>query len=170
MARFLRDEVLTTLTIDEDALRQLHSAFQARVSSMPERPQENSGGEAGGSINYVIRFDNKGYRIFTIDELIDYFGQAKCVDWIIINAESRTSLQSNRLVGSYMELRLDARNPNLCLLTVSSDSGDWVDASFSSVIDVLARCKNHNGWARSAWSALAIQLGGVFFAFLYRTS
>jgi hypothetical protein len=36
MAHFLRDEILTNLTIDEEALTQISHVFAARAATMPE--------------------------------------------------------------------------------------------------------------------------------------
>src|SRR5574341_1633629 len=65
-----------------------------------------------------------------------------------------------------MELRLDNKEPNASILQVSSDHGDWVDASFAATKDVLSKARNRSAWMRGAWSQLAIQLGGVFAGFL----
>ncbi|MEX0660260.1 MAG: hypothetical protein WEA58_05585 [Balneolaceae bacterium] len=164
MASFLRDEQVENLTISEERIIQFDQAFLTRSLTVPERVEDPN-----DTLVYyynVIRFDNKGYRVFSIDELKSYFNQADQVERVIFTIESKDSLNSNRATGSYMELRLDASNSSNCYLVVSSEDADWVDASFSNVKEILDKCKNKHGLARGAWSELSIQLSGVLIGFL----
>lgn len=162
MAQFLRDERIANLTINRDALIQLAAVFEKRYKVLPiqQNQIENK------FLFYVIRFDNKGYRVFSIEELLEYFDQAKEVERIVMIAESGTSISSNRNVGVHLELWLDERDQNLCHISVTSDDSNWVDASFSAVHETLNKFKNKNSWARSDWMQLLIQLGGVFLGFV----
>jgi hypothetical protein len=162
MPHFLRDERLENLTITEGRLKQLEEVFRVRLESVPEHSEGN---EPNAVISYVIRFDNKGYRVFSLDDLIKYFRQADYVERVIFNIDSKTSLQTTRNLGTFMELRLENKDINASFLQVSSDDGDWVNASFSVTKEVLSKCKNLNRWARSIWSHLIIQIGGVFVGF-----
>lgn len=85
---------------------------------------------------------------------------------MVFTVESVESLRSNRQYGTYIELRLDQKDPNASLLSATSDDKDWVDSAFSAVLDVLARCKNLNGWVRSPAMGFAIQLCGVALGFV----
>ena len=69
------------------------------------------------------------------------------------------------VIGDHLELRLDKKDENNNLLSVTSDDSDWVDSSFSAVQEILSKCKTRNGWVRSAWSALGIQILGVIGGF-----
>jgi hypothetical protein len=162
MAQFLRDEHISNLTIDRDALIQLALVFESRYNTIPIQ----LGKDEGKFYFYIIRFDNKGYRVFTVDTLLQYFDQAKVVERIIMTVETATSISSSRNIGAHLELRFDAIGQNLCYLSVTSDDSDWVDASFSAVHETLIKFKNKNRWARSAWMELLIQLGGVFLGFV----
>ena len=162
MAQFLRDERIANLTIDRGALVQLASVFENRRQALNIEPSQSD----NKFLFYVIRFDNKGYRVFSIDELLQYYDQAKEVERIIFTVETGTSVSSNRNVGTHLELRFDGRDPNLCYISVTSGDSDWVDASFSAVHETLSKFKNKNSWARSAWMQLFIQLGGVFLGFV----
>lgn len=133
---------------------------------MPIEVQQPNAQGPGYFLTYIIRFDNKGYRVFSLEELLDYFRQADYVERILVTLESRASLQSSRNSGSLMELRLDYLEPKTCFLTVTSDARDWVDSSFSAAKEILGRHENWNGWARSAWTHLVIQILGVFVGFL----
>ena len=164
MATYLRDEQLQNLTITSDRLRQIDAAFQSRFRAVPEFARQEGNNKA--FLFYVIRFDNKGYRVFSIEDLISYFQQADHVERVIFAIESGASIQSNRNVGTYMELRLDAGDKNLCHLVASADIADWVDASFSAIRETLEKCKNRHSIVRNDWSALSIQIGGVLVGFL----
>ena len=165
MAHFLRDSQVTNLSTTEDNLAQLSSAFLERAAMINANVPEIHPDKAA-FVTYVIRFDNKGYRIFSLDDLLRYFAEAKSVERVLFTLETGESLRSSRQIGSFMELRLDEREPNTSCLTVTSDDKDWVDASFSAVQDTLAKSWNRNGWVRTAWTVFAVQLIGVIFGFL----
>ena len=165
MAHFLRDEVLKSLTIDEAVIRELDNALRASNANMPENLEQQGTGQPS-IIHYVIRFDNKGYRVFSVEDLLKYFSKAKYVERVIFTAESETSIRTGRQVGSFIELALDCQDPSRCQLSVSSDNDYWVNSSFSNIKDILAGYRNRNGWARSVWSQLIIQLIAVFVTFL----
>ncbi|OGP83931.1 MAG: hypothetical protein A2Z08_07670, partial [Deltaproteobacteria bacterium RBG_16_54_11] len=160
MAQFLRDERIANLTIDREAVAQFAAVFEKRWKALNVEQGDNK------IMFYVIRFDNKGYRVFSTNELFQYFDQAKEVERIIFTIETETSIRSNRNIGAYLELRFDGRDPNFCYISVTSDDSDWVDASFSAVHEVVSKFKNKNSWARSPWMPLLIQLGGVFLGFV----
>jgi hypothetical protein len=133
---------------------------------MPAEPEHAQPDGPDRFLSYIIRFDNKGYRVFDLDSLLNYFRQAHYVERIAFTLESVASIRTNRNIGSVMELQLDQRDPNRCLLMVTSDDKDWVDSSFSAVNDVISKCKNINGFARSPWTHLVIQLVGVLLGFV----
>ncbi|AKR44672.1 hypothetical protein ACJ67_09555 [Methylophilus sp. TWE2] len=114
----------------------------------------------------MIRFDDKGYRVYTIDDLLRYYRIAKSVERIIITIEAFESLRTQRAIGTVLEVRLDEKDPNTSYLTATSDNRDWVDASFSSIQEGLAKFQNKNRWAYSAWTALGVQISGVTLGFL----
>lgn len=165
MAHFLRDEQLTDLTIDEEALKQIDAAFKSRLLSTPERESAEDASLPEVFISYVIRFDNKGYRVFLLEDVLAHFQEAGIVERVIFSLESAQSVKSSRLVGSYLELRLDVNNSSNCFLTATSDDSDWVDSSFSAVSEVLVKRKNRNALARSTWTQLIVQLSGVVLGF-----
>lgn len=167
MAHFLRDQQITNLSATEENLTQLSTTFIERAAMINANVPDDARLENGALITYVIRFDNKGYRVFSLDDLLKYFAEAKAVERIIFTLETGESLRSNRQVGTFMELRLDEREPTSSLLTVTSDDKDWVDASFSAIQDTLAKAKNRNGWVRSMWTTFTVQLVGVTLGFLF---
>lgn len=167
MAFFLRDELVTNVTIDEEALIQISQAFETRRPTMPLAQLPADGLPDQVHLTYIIRFDNKGYRVFSLPDLLHHFRQADYVERVFFTLESSQSLRTNRIVGSLMELRLERHDPGrTAFLTATADAADWVDASFSAVREVLGRHKNRNGWIRGAWTDLIIQVIGVFVGFV----
>jgi hypothetical protein len=166
VAHYLRDERITNLSINADNLSQLSVVFVDRACALNAKVPENDDTGKIAFLTYIIRFDNKGYRVFSREDLLRYFHLAKEVERVLITVETGESLRSNRLSGTYLELRLDEKDPNTCFLTVTSDDKDWVDASFSAVQDILIKCKNRNGWARSALTHFGVQIVGVTLGFI----
>ena len=167
MAHFLRDERISDVWIDEDTLLQLDRAFVGAVPSMPESREPAAANQPAYFLTYIIRFDSKGYRVFSIHDLINYFRQADYVERVIFCLDSAESVRTNRAVGSYAELRLDQRDANTCFVSVSSDDGNWVDSSFCAVRDMLAKRRTRNHWARGAWAQLSLQILGILATFAF---
>lgn len=161
MAKYLRDGKLTNIKVTEELIDKLIDVYTARSQVIPQR-------KAAGVPNsiYTIRFDGRGYRTFTKEELLRYFQKAKKIERIILTLETSDSVNSNRSVGEYIEIQFDGVNDSLCNLVVTSDEADWVDASFSSIQEALTDFKSKNGIARSAWSTLAVQVIGVVSGFI----
>lgn len=165
MAKFLRDEFIYNVSIKEDMLIQLSEVFVARGAPLLEIAENSDDDKKKPFITFILRFDNKGYKLFSIDELLHHFRRAEKIERLIITLETGESIASSRMIGDYLELRLDKNNNENSFIQVTSERQDWVDASFSSLKEVLERCSNKNGWARSTWSTLIIQLFGVITGF-----
>ncbi|HYG14089.1 MAG TPA: hypothetical protein VD885_08090 [Methylophilaceae bacterium] len=165
MAHFLRDQQIENLSITEAHLIHLSDIFLDRAETLRALLRDASQNDEV-FVTYIIRFDNKGYRVFSITELLKYFRQAKSVERVLMTVESGQSLRSNRSIGTVMELRLDEKDPNSSYLSVTSDDKDWVDTSFCAVNESLAKYRNRNHWVRTAWTTFAVQLIGVTLGFI----
>lgn len=166
MAHFLRDQHVANLSVTADNLAQISAVFVDRTMMLNANVPEDDDTGKRAILSYIIRFDNKGYRVFSIDDLLRYFHQAKEVERVLFTVETGDSLRTSRQIGSVLELRLDEKDQNTCFLTVTSDDKDWVDASFSAVQDVLSKCMNRNGWVRTTWTAFGVQIVGVTLGFI----
>jgi len=127
MGNFLRDEYIRNVTFDEDALQIISEYFIERASHL-NRGHQTSEEKDHAFVTYIIRFDNKGYRFTSFGDVRKFYVQAKEVERVILSLKSIESLRSNRLFGTYMELRLDARDMYLvrqgvCSLKRPSKSG-----------------------------------------------
>lgn len=167
MGHYLRDERITNLSIKEDNLKQLSSVFSDRAQTIDANEPQVEKDVLKVFQTYIIRFDHKGYRVFTLQDLLKYFHLAKDVERVIFTVETVESLRSNRQTGTYLELRLDEKDPKSCVLAVSGDDKDWVDASFAAVKDILGKCANKTGWLRTGWTPFLVQILGTVLGFIF---
>jgi hypothetical protein len=151
--------------ITEEFINQMIAVFARRAGTFNANIPEDDDTGKKAFLSYIIRFDGKGCRVFTLEELLLYFRQANEVERLLVTLETGESLRSGRKVGAVMELGFEKINNNGCFLTVTSDDKDWVDASFSAIQDILIKHKNKNGWVRTAWMQLLVQITGVAFGF-----
>lgn len=165
MARFLRDEQVSNLTIDPEAVSSLVDVFMSRGTSMPEFVLQQESQPTNVFLSFTIRFDEKGYRVFDKDQLLHYFQEATEVERILFELTSGESISTNRAVGSYLDLRLDSSENVTCFLTVSSDNEDWVNGSFAAVKEELVKYGNRHSWVKNPWVDLLIQMTGLFLGF-----
>lgn len=163
MGLYLRDQHLKNLSFGEDNLRRLNEVFVDRFLDLNKKFAKE--GEEF-HLTYLIRFDNKGHRVFEFDELVRYFNQATNLERIFFTIESSLSLKSGRNAGTLVELRLDKLDANVCFLTVTSDDRDWVEATFNAISDQVIPCKNGYGWARTTLFQLSVQIAAVTLGFM----
>ncbi len=167
MAHFYRDTFVSNVTVDEDVLRQLNTAFESRENNLNANIPQGQAATKRAFLTYIIRFDNKGYRVFTLDALLTYFQQAKKIERIIFAVETGESLSTNRKIGTHLELCLDVEDPNKCYISATSNENDWVDSSFSAVQEVIDKSRNKNRWVRTVWTQLGVQIIGVTIGFIF---
>ncbi len=163
MAFYLRDQQVQNVSTDSEALTQINSVFAERFAQL-QAELVSQGKKA--FFTYIIRFDNKGYRVFTLDELMRYFNQAHEVERIIFTVESGDAISTNRSIGAFLELCLDAKEPTRSVLIASSDNKDWAEASFAAVHEVLEKYRTKYGLVRSPWTSLGVQIFGVVVGFI----
>ena len=81
---YLRDEQIENITINTELLSQMHKELLRLSQSIPEYDANVDAEISNVHLVYTIRFDQKGYRVFAIDELLSYFNQAQEVERIIV--------------------------------------------------------------------------------------
>ena len=163
MPRFLRDLEISDVNITAESLSRLTDILFDRLVQMPEfESTENP----KAILVITIRFDEKGYRVFSKQDLLKYFDEANEVERIIFDLSSFDAINSNKVNGSYLELRLDKHQDIRCFLTSSSDDENWMNCSFTSVSEVLRSYSNKNNLLRGSWAELLIQLAGVLAGFI----
>ena len=159
MATFLRDKELANITVTEELIRQLITVIVSRQENY--RPQSDNDTPI---LYYVIRFDEKGYKVFDQDGLLQHFNNAEKIERLIITLETPESIATNRNVGTCVEIRLDSKNQ--CFLVTTSNDNDWMDSTFTALQEILNKFKNKNGIARSSIFDLVVQIVGISTGFI----
>lgn len=167
MADFLRDEYIKDISLDENALVAIARIFGERLESLKYELKKEGDTEDKhrAFLTYIIRFDNKGYRLWDIHEVLGYFRQAEEVERVLFTLESEEAVSTGRKLGAYLELAIDAKDENKCTLVSSSNTRDWAESSFSETKSYLSTHKTRNGYMRSWWMSLIIQLAGAGLVF-----
>jgi len=169
MSQFLRDEYLKNLNLDDKALTKIKEDLDAiadRANKNLSPTNEEEFKKKYLIASYIIRFDNKGFRLYDFNKVLKYFEDAHRIERVIFVLETGQALLSNRLTGDSIEIRFDAKDANNCILLVQSDDDNWVDSNFLKLKERISRYKNRNFIIRNRWTPIIIQLSGVTFGFL----
>lgn len=171
MAKFLRDIKISNITVTEQLLVSINDFLEDRCLSGNKNieqcdlpPEQKS--DQRLALSYIVRFDNRGYKLFDPDEAMRYYQQASVVERVIISLNSLLSERTNRQYGAFVEVRLDASDHNACYIQVSADEGDTADAIYNGLQEILIKHKNKNGWVRNVWTQLLVQIFGVAAGFI----
>ena len=156
MSAFLRDETLSNVSFNEDALKKINESLL----------EVDGGKEEELSPSYVIRFENKGIRFSDFDNMLKHFKNAKNVERVVFYLNSSKSRNSNLLEGKSIELRLDSGNIYNCMLIVQDDDFKWVNANFLKIQEVLKGYKNKNWLIRNGFTSFMVQIVGVVLGLL----
>lgn len=160
MAKFLRDRHVKNLSISRARIDELFSLCYIYADRLTPQIEASD-----IEVRCMIRFDEKGYVVHSLEDIHQYYDQAHEVERLIFTIETRQSLDTNRKFGPYLELTLD-RNYQLCFLTVSSDDRVWVEGAFSAFDEVISKCTAWYRFIRTTWVELALQMTGVAGIFL----
>jgi hypothetical protein len=172
MAKFLRDVRVSNVTISENILQLVNELLVERcvaANVATDQRQDltaNQKADEKLGLFYVIRFDNRGYRLQDANEALRYFQQATEVERFIFILDSAECERTNRQYGTYFELKLDAKDVNNCTLQASSDDSDAVDSVYNGLLEIIQKGKNNNSWVRNTWTQLVVQALGVGIGFI----
>ncbi|MCF9448072.1 hypothetical protein [Vibrio parahaemolyticus] len=167
MGTFLRDQHIKNVSVNEELMQQIDDFLSDRGRSTNEVLEEKGAVEDDCLLlNYVIRFDNRGYKLSNFSDVKKYYSQASKVERIVYTLDSNRAVFSNKQQGTSIELRLDSNDPNNTYLQISSDDGDLVDSVFCGLLEIIKKYQNHNGKIRNAWTQLLIQILGVGLGFV----
>ncbi len=171
MSQYLRDQFLKNLSLSEEALTKINNEILELAEQVNRNLDANSTDENVRKkiliSSYVIRFDNKGFRLFSFDTVIKHFRDARRVERFIFILESVESIRSNKIFGKSLELWFDARETTNCKLIVQDDDVNWVGAVFCKLNERLDKYKNYNFVIQNRWVPFAVQLLGVMTGFIF---
>lgn len=168
MSQFLRDATIKNINVDESLLKALNLFFISKANKLNNSlPDIDGNVKKRLIVSYIIRFVQKSYRFYDFQEILKFFNQASKVERIILTCESIESVNSNRNIGSSLELKLDALDINNCSLIVSSDDDTWVHSIFTGIIELLNQHHNKSGLVKNNWTYLLVQIFGVIFVFVF---
>ncbi len=167
MGTFLRDQHIKNVTVNEALLTQVNDFLTERETSVnAELRAKGRVDEDLLLLNYIIRFDNRGYKLMEFSDVRKYYAQASEVERIIFTLDSNRATFSNKQHGTSLELRFDANDPSNTYLRISSEDGDLVDSVFCGLLEIITKYQNQNGKIRNAWTQALIQLFGVGLGFV----
>lgn len=167
MANYLRDLTIKNRAFTGPAVDALYNAFAEageRLRESLKAPGQTK--EPYVFFSVVIRFDNQGYRVWSLAELQKYFKQANDIERLSFEIDTELSINSNRSVGGHCMLQLDSRDPNRCLLQVAADDKAWVEQTFAEVSFLIDKRKTVSRFIRTPVTQWLIQVCGVFLGVL----
>lgn len=167
MSQYLRDEYLKNISLSEEALKELYEELLAiqviengKISNKMTDPHYVF-------LTCTIRFDNRGFRLFNMNDVLKYFRSAKNVERIAFNLFSSSYFTSNSLSGKSVSICFDGKDVNNCQLKVDDDDKSWVDSCFLRHQEIIGRYGNKNHWIRNSWTTFAVQIIGVALGFIF---
>jgi len=180
MSDYLRDAGLKNLVITEDRLTELDTMLReivtdANVGLAPNDPQ-------AVDLNYILRFDSKGFVLRDLAEVIRHFKNARKVQKLIvaINTNENIALpymgrfsipytQHGKCI--YVQLARDeaafAQGPNFerqiqnmpSYLLVTDDNSGWTEGNFARIKERLDMYKSVSSTViRAPWLPIALNL------------
>lgn len=167
MSQFLRDIALKNLNFNEEKLLKINALIFEIAKDINKTLTETENTDRILIPSYIIRFDNKGFKLYEFEKVLKCFKEAAKVERIIFVLESLESIRSNRLSGKSLELRFDVLNQENCYLTVQANEGDWVDATFCRMKELLDKYKSKNFLVRNSWTPFVVQMLGVVVSFVF---
>lgn len=166
MAKFLRDEFLKNITITEKDLGLINDFLSEKETANNRNPDLPADDEKVLLLNYVIRFDGRGYNLNDFSEVMKYYSEAADIERVVFVLDSNLSVKTNNVRGERFAIHLDPKNPNNSFINVSSDDRSVIDPVFHGLMEIISKCQNINGLVRNTWSQLLIQILGVAAGFV----
>jgi len=167
MGMFLRDELPSNLVLNEESLKRINMDIAEIANSYNSATKGDEPRDRHLDQFYIIRFDNRGFKLYNFDEVIRHFSDADRVERFIFYLESPEATKSNKIVGKSLEIRFDALNPANCYLGVTDDDCNWVDSTFTKLQERIGKYGNiYARIARKRVISFVIQIIGVAVGFL----
>ena len=180
MGDYLRDTALKNLLITEERLTELHTLLDEIVTDANRGLDQND--QTRVELNYILRFDYKGFILHNLPDVIRLFKRARKVQKLIIaiNTKGNAALP---LIGPfgipyiypgkciYLQLARDeasyAQGPNFerqmqntpSYLLVTDNNNGWTEGCFSRIKENLDIYKSRSSLViRAPWFPVALNL------------
>lgn len=161
MSQYLRDEYITNINLDDQALLKINEDLVEIAKEV-----KLLGNDKSLIKSYVIRFDNNGFRLYDFEMVLRYFKDAHRIERVIFLLESQEAIETSKLRGESIEIWFDAKDVNSCKLVVQSDNSSWVNSTFLKLKERINKYKNKNFIIRNRWTLIIVQLTGVIIGIL----
>ncbi|OQX87530.1 MAG: hypothetical protein B6D55_02940 [Candidatus Omnitrophica bacterium 4484_70.2] len=162
MKTTLRDEYLKNITVSENMLLELNNKIVEIINKINKTETDD---QRKLWLTYIIRFDKKGKSVFTYDEAISCYKNAKIIERFIFSVDCWHSFQ-NKMFGKSVNIGFDILDINNCRLVVQGDDGLWVDSTYSALVDIIKKSKNLNFIAQNSFTPFLVQIAGVIIGVL----
>ena len=167
MSEYLRDESLRNLNMSKSALDELNSSLIKIRDGENVKIGNNSSSQQFITMTYIIRFDQKGFKLYEYNKAMEYFNSAKEIERFIFQLDSDEHSKTYKLKGKGVEIKFDSKVPGNCSLTVQDSQQGWVDSTFLTLQEVIKKYNNGNKLMRSTFVVLSIQVLGVLIGILF---
>lgn len=169
MSKFLRDEFLENLNISEKACEEINSLLFEITKAANEKitlsiKDKDELIRKALFPTYVIRFDQKGYKLSDFNSLNKYFQDAEKVDRLLFQVDSVDSITG--IKGKKIEISFYSEDQNRCVISVQDDDQDWVEVTFNKLKSKLLKFKNRNWLVRNNFTLFLVDVFILILGFL----
>lgn len=156
-----RDKNLYKLTISEDTLTKIDHILEE-----VEKRLLNQNAKDYCFLSFLIRYDDKGYRVFSFVELITHFKEAEVIERISLRLDVNPSMPSGMSKQEIIDIHLSSLPEQNSYFAVEGSDLHWVNSTFTMIDDVFAKYKSRYSWIGGNLVRLGIQIIGVVIIFI----
>lgn len=161
MSDFRRDKNLQKITITEQSLTSIDLTLEEVESRLLK-----GNAQAYCYLSFVIRYDEKGFRVFTFRELSEHYRKAEKIEKIIFRLDVNSSLPSGMSKNEVIDIFITRLAGQVSYFAVESSDLHWVNSTFTMLDDIFRKSHCRFSWVRGAWVPLVVQLSGVITIFI----
>lgn len=166
MANFLRDTFIRNRAFKESTVESIYRVFEEAAHGLIPIVDPQGTQEERVSFSVVIRFDQRGYRVWNVGDLMRYFREAKSVERLSFEIDTTTSFRTGRSTGAHCTLQVDVNEANRCLVQVASDDRSWVEKVYADLSALVDQNKTVSALVRTPATLWLIQIAGVSLGIL----
>lgn len=161
MSDYRRDKSLIKRTITEESLKSIDMILEE-----VEKRLLKDKAQGYCHLSFVIRYDDKGYRLFSFSELLLHFNQAEKIEKINFRLDVASSLPPGMSTQEVIDIFISSAQGQNSYFAVEGSDSHWVNSTFTMLDDALKDSKSRFSWVRGAWVPLLIQIIGIVIMFV----